>query len=132
MVGRYSEIRKALKMTIHHFVKLLTIILHYGWFGLVYGILFSLMLEEYGYAVPLWIRVIITVGTLMVSVGIAYAMEMRYHTPSQKYWTIVIVTVVCLVGLSSHPSFYPLSFIFFLAMIVYRCKDCVAYTRVKR
>ncbi|MDD2383175.1 MAG: hypothetical protein PHN18_03205 [Sulfurospirillaceae bacterium] len=119
-------------MTIHHFSKLLSVSLHYGWFGLVYGILFSLMLEEYGYAVPLWIRIIITVGTLIVSVGVAYAMEMRYHTPSQKYWTIAIVTLLCLLGLSSHPSLYPLSFLFFLGMIVYRCKDCVAYTRIKR
>lgn len=120
------------RMSIHHLLKLLTITLHYGWFGIVYGTLFLLSLEDYGYAVPVWMRVGITLVTLTLSVGVAYAMEMRYHMPSQKYWMIVVLTLVGIFALASYPYLYPFSFVLFLAMICYRCKDCVAYTRVKR
>ena len=119
-------------MSIHHVLKLLSVTVHYGWFGIVYGILFSLSLEEHGFAVPLWVRVCLTFGTLVLSVGVAYAMEMRYHMPSQKYWTIVVFTLLSIFVLASYSYLYPLSFGLFLAMICYRCKDCVAYTRVKR
>ena len=119
-------------MTIHHFQKLFAVTVHYGWFGIVYGTLFSLSLEEHGFVVPSWMRVCLSLGTLVVSVGVAYAMEMRYHMPSQKYWTIVVFTLLSIFGLASYPYLYPLSFGLFLVMICYRCKDCVAYTRAKR
>lgn len=87
-------------MSIHHFLKLFTLIIHYGWFGIVYGILFSLSLEEHGFAVPLWMRIALSLGTLALSVGVAYAVEMRYHMPSQKYWLIVVLTLFSIVGLA--------------------------------
>lgn len=124
--GRYH------RMSIYHFLKLFTITLHYGWFGIVYGILFALSLEDHGFEVASWMRVCLSLGTLVLSVGVAYAVEMRYHMPSHKYWTIVVLTLLGVFGLASYPYLYPLSFVLFLAMICYRCKDCVAYTRAKR
>lgn len=115
-------------MNIHLFFKFLSIVVHYGWFGLAYGILFSLLLQEDGFD-ALWLKLIVCSATVAMTVGVAYRTEMRYHMPTYKYIAIVAIALSGFLGCVKYPLLSLLFFGLFLAAIVYRCKDCVAFTK---
>lgn len=115
-------------MNIHLFFKFLSIIVYYGWLGLAYGILFSLILQEHGFD-ALWLRIIVSTATVCMTIGVAYRIEMRYHIPTHKYLALVAIALSGFLGCVKYPLFSLLFFGLFLAAIVYRCKDCIAFTK---
>lgn len=117
-------------MTRHYLQKFLSITLYYGWFGMMYGSLFAFSLQGYGFD-GVWIKRILMLVTLMVTVWFAYRTEMRYHMPTQKYIIVAVIAVFGMSGAATYPHFSWLFFGLFLASIAYKCKDCVAFTRIK-
>lgn len=115
-------------MNRHYFFKFLSIVLYYGWFGIFYGILFSLLLEEKGLT-QVWVKSIIIGVTLLLTLWCAYHVEMRYHMPTHKYIAIVFIALLGAIGCAKFPLFSPLFFGFFLMSIGYKCRDCVAFTK---
>jgi len=95
----------------------------------MYGIGFALILQEEGYG-ALWFKTIVVLVTLLVTLWCAYFSEMRYHMPTHKYIAIVFIALFGFFGCVKYPLFSPLIFGLFLGSIVYRCRDCVAFTKV--
>ena len=118
-------------MNRHHVFKFLSITLYYGWLGLMYGIGFALILQEEGWD-AVWFKTIVVLVTLLVTLWCAYFSEMRYHMPTHKYIVIVFIALFGFFGCVKYPLFSPLIFGLFLGSIVYRCRDCVAFTKVSR
>lgn len=116
-------------MKIHYLRKLLNVTLYYGWFGVMYGSLFAFALQGYGFDSP-WLKRVLMIVTLMVTVWFAYRAEMRYHMPTQKYIIVAVIALAGMSGAATYPLFSWLFFGFFLASIAYKCKDCVAFTRI--
>lgn len=114
----------------HYLLKFLSIALYYGWFGMLYGIVFSLLLQERGLDVQ-WLKTSVILVTVALILWFAYRTEMRYHMPTQKYIVIVFIALFGFFGCVKFPLFSPLFFGLFLVSIAYKCKDCVAFTRIK-
>lgn len=117
-------------MNRHYLLKFLSIVFYYGWLGLMYGIGFSLILKEDGWD-AVWFRTIVVLSTLLVTLWCAYVSEMRYHMPTRKYISIVFIALFGFFWCVKYPYFSPLFFGFFLSAIVYKCRDCIAFTRVR-
>ncbi len=115
-------------MNQHHFFKFLGIVLHYGWLGILYGIVGSLLLEEKGLMTP-WIKILTIVVAFSITLWLAYRVEMRYHMPTKKYIVLVCIAFLGALGSLYFPLTSPLFFGLFLASITYKCADCVAFTR---
>lgn len=111
----------------HHWMKLLSVAVRYGWFGVVYGILLALTFEEYGVAFAPWLKGLFTLAIAVFTVAWAYRIEMRYHMPSSKYGMIVSIALVGIIGSVFIPYLYPLSFLLFFISIAYKCNACVAF-----
>ena len=118
-------------MNRHHVFKFLSIVFYYGWFGVMYGILFSLLLQEIGYDAS-WLKSLVILVTLTLTLWCAYFSEMRYHMPTHKYIAIVFMALFGFFGCVKYPLFSPLFFGLFLGTIAYKCRDCVAFTQVSR
>lgn len=111
----------------HHWMKLLSVVVRYGWFGVVYGILLALTFEEYGVPFAPWLKSLFILAITLFTVAWAYRIEMRYHMPSSKYGMIVFLALVGIIGSLFIPYLYPFSFLLFLFSIAYKCKTCVAF-----
>lgn len=114
----------------HYLLKCFSIVLYYGWFGLMYGMVFSLLLQESGFD-ALWLKPVVVIATFGVTVSFAYRMEMRYHMPTQKYIVLVFIALLGVFGCVKFPLLSPLFFALFLVSIAYKCRDFVAFTRIK-
>lgn len=114
----------------HYILKFLSIALSYGWFGLLYGIVFSLLLQEQGLN-AVWLKTVVMVATVALTLGWAYRFEMRYHMPTPKYVVIVLIALFGFLGCVKYPLISPIFFAIFLFSIAYPCRDCVAFTRIK-
>lgn len=94
--------------------KLLSLTLTYGWLGVLYGSLFTFIPEEFGYTLHPIANAIVILGTVALSVGWSYKIEMKMHTPSLKFWMIITLGLVGVFAGAYAPLLYP---IFFLALI---------------
>lgn len=115
----------------HYVLKFLSIVLYYGWLGLLYGMVFSLLLQDKGLS-ALWLKNVVTMLTVALTLWFAYRFEMRYHMPTPKYVVIVLIALLGFLGCVQYPLASPLCFTFFLASIAYKCPNCVAFTRINR
>lgn len=115
----------------HYLLKFLSIVLYYGWFGLMYGMVFSLLLQEKGLN-AVWLKIVMTSFSVALTLWFAYRFEMRYHMPTPKYVVIVLIALLGFLGCVQYPLASPLCFAFFLASIAYKCPNCVAFTRINR
>lgn len=79
-------------MKVHYLFKFLSILLYYGWFGVIYGILFSLLIQDKGLD-ALWLKTIVILATVALTLWCAYRYEMRYHMPTNKYIVIVCIAL---------------------------------------
>ena len=112
--------------------KLLSLAFTYGWLGLLYGSLFSLIPREYGYTLHPVANALVILGTVAISVGCSYAIEMRMYTPPTKFWMIIALGLVGVFAGTSAPLLYPFFFLMLMAALQYPCRDCVAFTRIGR
>lgn len=119
-----------MKIDCHRIQKLFSIVLYYGWMGLMYGFLISFLLQEYSVDAP-WLKAVIVSCITISTLWVAYFSEMRQHMPTKKYIIVVIIAFSGVIASAKFPLLIPLFFILFLVSILYRCADCVAFTRIK-
>lgn len=112
--------------------KLLSLTFTYGWLGLLYGSLFTFIPQEFGYTLHPVENAIVIIGTVALSVGWSYKIEMRMYIPSSKFWMIIALGLVGVFAGAKAPLLYPIFFLVLMAALEYPCRDCVVFTRIGR
>ncbi len=117
-------------MRLPYVLKCLHVVVYYSWCAIAYGIVFSLLLKEYGWE-SIWLKTIVILGVFALTLSVAYHSEMRMHMPTGKYIILVMIALSGIMASVKFPLFSPLFFGFFLISIFYKCRDCVTFTRIK-
>lgn len=119
-------------MSLLYLKKIISLLLSYGWLGLLYGSLFSLLPQEYGYVLhPVASGAVVLLCVAMV-VSWGFWLEMRRYTPPIKFYLITAMGLIGLVAGVKFPLLYPLFFLSLMAAMAYPCRDCVEFTRLRR
>lgn len=119
-------------MSLLYLKKIISLLLSYGWFGLLYGSLFSLLPQERGYVLHPVASGIVVLFCIVAVVSWGFWLEMRRYTPPRKFYLVAFIGLVGLVAGVKLPLLYPLFFLLLMAAMAYPCRDCVKFTRLGR
>lgn len=131
-VRSVNNFRGAVAMSLLYLKKIISLLLSYGWFGLLYGSLFTLLPQERGYVLHPVASGIVVLFCIVAVVSWGFWLEMRRYTPPRKFYLVAFIGLVGLVAGVKLPLLYPLFFLLLMAAMAYPCRDCVKFTRLGR